>query len=305
VPRFTRRAASASPGDQRCQGAPGATTPAYGGRQPGFCHHTDTPEKQPTTQLMSSRQGALRGSPDPDRVCLVLTAHPDHCPSLSHRPATVRPSVQAPDDHGGPAVAFGLANGHGFAARCGLRFPDGISFDTWSSMGERIATVSNASAWWLGDWLVYGQRRFAGRYKLAIRSTGLEYQTLRNYAWIARRFPLSRRRDTLSFQHHVEVASLSDPAQDLWLDRAVRFGWARSDLRRQMRRTLDPRPAARPASLVVVRMDVTSERQRRWRDAAAQTELPFEDWIAAAADTAAKSALEQEVVDDPVEYGKA
>ncbi len=32
-------------------------------------------------------------------------------------------------------------------------------------------------------------------------------------AWVARRFPVSRRRDTVSFQHHAEVAALPEPEQ--------------------------------------------------------------------------------------------
>ena len=41
----------------------------------------------------------------------------------------------------------------------------------------------------------------------------LDYQTLRNYAWVARRFAMSRRRDTLSFGHHAEVPALPEPEQ--------------------------------------------------------------------------------------------
>jgi hypothetical protein len=41
-----------------------------------------------------------------------------------------------------------------------------------------------------------------------------------NYAWVARRFAMSRRRDTLSFGHHAEVAALPEPEQDFWLREA-------------------------------------------------------------------------------------
>jgi hypothetical protein len=43
-----------------------------------------------------------------------------------------------------------------------------------------------------------------------IVATGLDYQTLRNYAAVARRFELSRRRDNLSFHHHAELCALSE-----------------------------------------------------------------------------------------------
>ena len=70
------------------------------------------------------------------------------------------------------------------------------------------------AAWCLGDWLVFGEQAYAGRYRQAIERTSLDYQTLGNYAWVAKRFSLSRRRDELSFGHHSEVAALPEPEQD-------------------------------------------------------------------------------------------
>jgi hypothetical protein len=53
------------------------------------------------------------------------------------------------------------------------------------------------------------------------------YQTLRNYAVVARRLKLSRRRDNLSFQHHAEVCALGFEEQDRWLDLAAESPWRR------------------------------------------------------------------------------
>ena len=89
----------------------------------------------------------------------------------------------------------------------GLLLPDGMSFDSWRELGCRVALVANCSAWWLGDWLLYGEQAYGDHYEQAIADTSLGYQTLRNYAWVARKFPMSRRRDTLSFGHHAEVAA--------------------------------------------------------------------------------------------------
>jgi hypothetical protein len=36
---------------------------------------------------------------------------------------------------------------------------------------------------------------------------------------------MSRRRDTLSFGHHAEVATLSEPEQDYWLRKAEEHRW--------------------------------------------------------------------------------
>lgn len=99
----------------------------------------------------------------------------------------------------------------------------------------------SSSAWCLGDWLAYGQAAFSGRYRDALGQTSLDYQTLRNYAWVARRFPVSRRRDTLSFGHHAETAALPGPEQDFWLRKAAGQRWSRNQLRQEIRASLRER----------------------------------------------------------------
>jgi hypothetical protein len=90
---------------------------------------------------------------------------------------------------------------------------------------------------------VFGEQAYAGRYRQAIKRTSLDYQTLRNYAWVARRFAMSRRRDTLSFGHHAEVAALPEPEQDFWLRKAEEHRWPVKHLRRQVRVSLAERSA--------------------------------------------------------------
>jgi hypothetical protein len=101
-----------------------------------------------------------------------------------------------------------------FISARGLQLPRQISFDKWVGMGRQLSGICSSSAWCLGDWLVYGEAAFNGRYRDAIEMTSLHYQTLRNYAWVARGFSLSRRRDTLSFGRHTEVAALPESEQD-------------------------------------------------------------------------------------------
>jgi hypothetical protein len=189
------------------------------------------------------------------------------------------------------SAAATAANDTARPAQTGLQIAEGLSFDAWAGMGRRIAGVANACAWSLGDWLIYGERSYGGRYKAAITTTSLDYQTLRNYAWVARRFAVSRRRDTISFQHHAEVASLPEPDQELWLNRAERSRWSRNELRRRLhgrRRGGGELPAEAPITLQV---EVTRDRERRWRDAASVAEQALSDWMAAAADTAAEAVL--------------
>lgn len=176
----------------------------------------------------------------------------------------------------------------------GLRLRDGMSIDAWLAVGRRLSRIGQASPWCLGDWLLYGLRSYGQRYKAAREATRLDYQTLRNYAWVARRFEPSRRRDNLSFQHHAEVAALPEPGQDLWLQRAERLGWSRNELRRHL--TADRRSiqAVGDTHALSLRIQVTSDRERRWRAAAAGAGRTLADWLAVTADAAADSLLDEQ-----------
>jgi hypothetical protein len=177
----------------------------------------------------------------------------------------------------------------------------GLSYEHWVEVGRRLAGVASASAWWLGDWLLYGQRTYGDRYKAAIQATQLDYQTLRNYAWGARSFDVSRRRDSLSFQHHAELAGRPEPEQELWLQRAERAHWSRNELRRQMRRARLERPApGTPRNRdVVVRVEVPDGREQRWRRAATMAEQGFLEWITSIVDAAAEETLGPDEEEEP------
>lgn len=175
-------------------------------------------------------------------------------------------------------VKYGSATARGFRARRGL------TFDEWMSAGRQIARISTASAWWIGDWLSYGECAYGSRYRIAIDLTSFDYKTLRNYVWVARRFELSRRRDSLSFQHHAEVAALAEPEQDLWLSRAERGRWSRNELRRQLAHARETGDVAVTEHVIVVRIRVPRERELQWREAAEASSQPLGLWIAAAAD---------------------
>ena len=143
----------------------------------------------------------------------------------------VRSRNQLPVRFGGPVSPL----------RSGLVFPQNLPLRAWEKIGQELRGISDSSSWWLADWLIYGESAYNGRYREAIERTGLDYQTLRNYAWVARRFDISRRWDNLSFAHHAEVASLEFPEQDYWLRKAEEMSWSRNQLRKQVRDSLAER----------------------------------------------------------------
>ncbi|MQA95190.1 MAG: LmbU [Streptosporangiales bacterium] len=172
----------------------------------------------------------------------------------------------------------------------GLRFAGSLTFEGWERAGEQISRIVSSSAWCLGDWIIVGQSRFSDRYKQVIEAVGLDYQTVRNYAWVARRFELSRRRDTLSFQHHAEVAALPASEQDDWLDRAEDQGWSRNRLRQELRNSRIPAAKNGVAASALPRIVVTQERITRWRATAEQMKMTLESWIVVNLDSAAELA---------------
>ena len=167
----------------------------------------------------------------------------------------------------------------------------GMTFRDWVTVGKRLASVSSASTWALGDWLLFGERTFGHRYRAALEVTNLDYQTLRNYAWVAGRFTRRAAARELSFQHHAEVAAMPEVEQDIWLQRAVNGCWSRNELRRRIKRHrdgLDEIPGRAP---VVVRVELTPEDERRWKLAAENTGIGLMDWLRTVANAAADEAL--------------
>lgn len=179
----------------------------------------------------------------------VRTRHPG---DRSRPAALLRPRGQRPAEAAArPAHALAAAPPDRAGAvevivpKKGLLLPRQLPFQAWLSIGSQLSAVANSSAWCLGDWLAYGETAYNGRYRDAIERTSLDYQTLRNYAWVARSFELSRRRDTLSFGHHAEVAALPEVEQDFWLRKAEELDWSRNQLRREVRASLKERGSQR------------------------------------------------------------
>jgi hypothetical protein len=105
----------------------------------------------------------------------------------------------------------------------------------WVQWGRRLGAMSRVSNWWIGDWLQYGAARWGEKYSEAARITGCDVKTLRNIAYVARRFDLSRRRDKLTWTHHAELAALLPEQQDEWLERALALRLSPADLRLELR----------------------------------------------------------------------
>lgn len=95
-----------------------------------------------------------------------------------------------------------------------------LPYEEWLRVGGRLGVAGRSAGWWLGDWLRYGTARYGMKYTAALRVTGYDRQTLMNMVYVATRFDASRRRESLSWSHHAELAGLEASEQDQWLERA-------------------------------------------------------------------------------------
>ncbi|MFD9793392.1 LmbU family transcriptional regulator [Streptomyces sp. NPDC059070] len=172
------------------------------------------------------------------------------------------------------------------ALRTTLLMPENLPLSAWLRVGKQLGSFTNSSAWWAGDWLVYGDHTYPDRYRDAVERTSLDYQTLRNYAWVARKFAPQRRRSELSFQHHQEVAALPPDEQDAWLDRAVEAQWSKAELRRQIRRKPD---GEEPPGVFRTRLqfELAGHQWVRWQEAADLDGGDVVKWLVKVADRAA------------------
>ena len=118
--------------------------------------------------------------------------------------------------------------------RTGLVVKKKLDFDEWEQVGTYMREMNRAIGFVLGDWLNWGEETYGEKYSQAFDgdSTEFEYQTLRNYAWVCAAIPMKRRRESLSFSHHMEVAACEPDQQDALLTQAEEEGWNTKELRR-------------------------------------------------------------------------
>ncbi|WP_205571144.1 LmbU family transcriptional regulator [Streptomyces sporangiiformans] len=184
--------------------------------------------------------------------------------------------------------------------RVGLQLPDVLTFEEWERAGRQLAGVLDSSSWWLGDWLTYGKDHYSDRYQQGIQTAGLRYQTLRNYAWVARRFDVGRRRARLTFQHHAEVASLPVAEQDEWLSRAEELSWTTKQLRSALREARGGGGAKSENAAAVRQLAVPRDRFERWLKAAECSGADVDAWVLSTLDSAAELVIES-AVESPAE----
>lgn len=124
-----------------------------------------------------------------------------------------------------------------------LVFTTDVSFHNFTRLGGMLGAFSDASKWWIGDWLLFGDASYGEKMAQAEEETGRAYHTLQNYRYVSSKVAVPRRRDSVSHSAHAIVAPLPPEEQDEWLERCETNQWTVQELRTQIR---DSRPAAEP-----------------------------------------------------------
>lgn len=122
------------------------------------------------------------------------------------------------------------------ATPTGLVLAKDLTFEEWNAIGSSFGTALQTAAWCIGDWMVYGERKWGKQLLLegaefdaksnripselfdnAIAATSLDRQTLSQYASVCRKIPMDERRVHLSFGHHRILAPLPTPQRLEWM----------------------------------------------------------------------------------------
>jgi len=113
----------------------------------------------------------------------------------------------------------------------GLLINANLRYSDWVKIGTKLDRLDGTVKWMIADWLAFGERKYGERYAEALKFTDYSIGTLMNMKYVASSIEISRRSETLSFAHHVEVASFKPQTQIRWLNTAERHGYSRLELR--------------------------------------------------------------------------
>jgi hypothetical protein len=127
-----------------------------------------------------------------------------------------------------------------------LVLPPETPYEQCEALAAMFGQLHRTSAWLIGDLLNHIERVYGETYAQAAEATGLSKGALMNYTSVCAHIPRSRRRATVPFSTHMEVAYLEPPEQERWLKEAAANRWTKEELRAARKKEADPTPALEP-----------------------------------------------------------
>jgi hypothetical protein len=116
-----------------------------------------------------------------------------------------------------------------------LTLPEGIEYGTAEALGVFIAEIKTRGNFYIGDWMIECEEKLPTEFSQLAEATGLSEPTRLFIMSVCRAVPPNRRRDTLTWSHHVAVYKLPAKEQRSWLAAAEKNGWSYTELRTQMK----------------------------------------------------------------------
>jgi len=162
----------------------------------------------------------------------------------------------------------------------GIQFHQDLSYSEWDELGQKLSPIGKSIGFIIGDWINYGQKNYGEKYDEALARTGIAYQTLRNYAYVASRVSLSCRQDNLGFEHHAVVAKLKPDEQEHWLEMTKEHNLSVRRLRKSInfgRLATEDEVQGDPADRGYVTYLALLNRLRRWWKRET-SKAPVDEW---------------------------
>lgn len=108
--------------------------------------------------------------------------------------------------------------------------PADLTFEHYQQIGRTFQQIQRSIAWWVGDWLNEGERRFGDMYLQAIEETGKSYETLIKWKAVSDRIAKDIRQKSLSWTHHFYVAYVDADQRGPLLECALNVGLSSREL---------------------------------------------------------------------------
>lgn len=97
--------------------------------------------------------------------------------------------------------------------------PDGLSYERWASIGASLQQIRDSINFWIGDWLIYGERHFGEDAYAAVRDDikaifGRGEESIDQAILVARSYPPDTRVPELKWSHHREALRRELPIEE-------------------------------------------------------------------------------------------
>lgn len=106
-----------------------------------------------------------------------------------------------------------------------------MTFEDYQRIGRTFQQIKNSLAWWVGDWLNFGDRKFGEAAMQAVEDTGKSMETLLKWKAVSFRVPRNIRRSDLGWTHHFYVAYVPEEQRGKLLDLAANIDLSSRELK--------------------------------------------------------------------------